>query len=208
MAQGSDDLKAITGGTLRHYNQRAEAFWEGTRGYDVTQNIAAMLSHIRGEPPLTLLDFGCGPGRDLKALAELGHVAIGLDGAPRFVEMARTHSGCEVWLQDFLALDLPERHFDGVFANASLFHAPRSELPRVLRALRATVKPGGVLFSSIPHGADQEGWSDGRYGVFHAPESWRQFGSAAGFIELERYYRPSGAPRGEQPWLATVWRRE
>jgi SAM-dependent methyltransferase len=167
-----------------------------------------MLSHIRGEPPFTLLDFGCGPGRDLKALAELGHVAIGLDGAPRFVEMARIHSGCEVWLQDFLALDLPERHFDGVFANASLFHVPRSELPRVLRALHAALKPGGILFSSIPHGADQEGWSNGRYGVFHAPESWRAFGSAAGFVEVERYYRPSGAPPGEQPWLASVWRRE
>jgi SAM-dependent methyltransferase len=113
-----------------------------------------------------------------------------------------------VWLQDFLGLDLPEGHFDGVFANASLFHVPRSELPCVLRALRATLKPGGVLFSSIPHGADQEGWSDGRYGVFHAPQSWRQFGSAAGFVELERYYRPSGAPPGAQPWLASVWRRE
>lgn len=208
MAQSLDDLKAVTGGTLQHYNQRAEEFWEGTRSHDVTQNIAAMLSHIRGEPPFTLLDFGCGPGRDLKALAELGHVAIGLDGAPRFVEMARIHSGCEVWLQDFLALDLPERQFDGVFANASLFHVPRSELPRVLGALHAALKPGGILFSSIPHGADQEGWSNGRYGVFHAPESWRAFGAAAGFVELERYYRPSGAPPGEQPWLASVWRRE
>lgn len=208
MAASAEDLKAVTGGTLQHYNQRAEAFWEGTRSHDVTQNIAAMLSHIRGEPPFTLLDFGCGPGRDLRALAELGHVAIGLDGAPRFVEMARNHSGCEVWLQDFLALDLPERHFDGVFANASLFHVPRSELPRVLRALHAALKPGGILFSSIPHGADQEGWSNERYGVFHAPESWRAFGSAAGFVEVERYYRPSGAPPGEQPWLASVWRRE
>jgi hypothetical protein len=85
---------------------------------------------------------------------------------------------------------------------------PRSELPRVLRALHAALKPGGVLFSSIPHGADQEGWSNERYGVFHAPESWRAFGSAVGFVELERYYRPSGAPPGEQPWLASVWRRE
>ena len=62
MAASADDLKAVTGGTLQHYNQRAEAFWEGTRSHDVTQNIAAMLSHIRGEPPFTLLDFGCGPG--------------------------------------------------------------------------------------------------------------------------------------------------
>jgi SAM-dependent methyltransferase len=207
MGPGPEDLETVVGVTLDHYNQRADAFWEGTRGHDVTQNIAALLNHIRGAAPFTLLDFGCGPGRDLKAFAELGHVAIGLDGAARFAEMARGNSGCEVWLQDFLALDLPRDHFDGIFANASLFHVPSRELPRVLRELHDALKPEGVLFSSIPHGADQEGWSDGRYGVFHAPESWRAFGSAAGFVEVEHYYRPSGAPRSAQPWLASVWRR-
>src|SRR6266568_4333132 len=199
MSSGSDDLKAVAGVTLHHYNQRADAFWEGTRGHDVTQNIAAMLNHIRGAPPFTLLDFGCGPGRDLKVFAKLGHVAIGLDGAPRFAEMARSYSGCEVWRQDFLDLDLPQRHFDGIFANASLFHVPSRQLPRVLRELHDALKPEGVLFSSIPHGAGQEGWNDGRYGVFHAPESWKAFGLAAGFVELEHYYRPSGALPGAQP---------
>jgi SAM-dependent methyltransferase len=207
MGLSSQDLKGVTSLTLQHYDQRADAFWEGTREHDVTQNIAAMLRHIGGAPPFTLLDLGCGPGRDLKAFVELGHVAIGLDGASRFVEMARIHSGCEVWRQDFVELDLPHSYFNGIFSNASLFHVPRGELPRVLRQLYEALKPGGVLFSSIPHGADQEGWSDGRYGVFHAPESWRDFGSAAGFVELERYYRPAGAPPGAQPWLASVWRR-
>lgn len=47
--------------------------------------------------------------------------------------------------QSFLALDLPASHFDGVFANAALFHVPSQELPRVLAALRQTLKPGGVL---------------------------------------------------------------
>jgi len=62
--------------------------------------------------------------------------------------MARAHSGCEVWQQDFLQLELPENYFDGVFANAALFHVPRQELPRVLLELHATLKPGGVLFSA------------------------------------------------------------
>ena len=118
MGAGSDDLAGVAAVTLQHYNQRADAFWEGTRAHDVTQNIEAMLRHIRGAAPFTLLDFGCGPGRDLKVFAELGHIAIGRDGAARFAEMARIHSGCEVWRQDFLALDLPQRHFDGIFANA------------------------------------------------------------------------------------------
>ncbi|MDH5263704.1 MAG: methyltransferase domain-containing protein [Betaproteobacteria bacterium] len=198
---------AVTAATLQHYESRAQAFREGTRDHDVTQNIAALLRHIAATPPFTILDFGCGPGRDLKTFAAMGHVAIGLDGAASFVEMARAESGCEVWHQDFLALDLPAERFDGIFANASLFHVPRAELPRVLRELRAALRAGGVLFCSNPRGANEEGWNGGRYGVWHDLEAWRALVTGAGFVELEHYYRPPGLPRDQQPWLATVWRR-
>jgi len=201
------DLEKIAHLTLEHYNQRAEEFWQGTRDHDVGQNIAALLQHIDGKPPFTILDFGCGPGRDLKVFAGLGHIAVGLEGAAHFAVMARAHSGCEVWQQDFLKLDLPHGHFDGVFANAALFHVPSQELPRVLLELRASLKPGGVLFSSNPRGRNDEGWNRGCYGVYHDLETWRRYVSAAGFVELTHYYRPAGLPREQQPWLASVWRR-
>ncbi|MEW6036658.1 MAG: class I SAM-dependent methyltransferase [Pseudomonadota bacterium] len=197
----------ISAETLGHYERNAEAFFEGTRDHDVSQNIAALLSHIRTDPPFTVLDFGCGPGRDLKAFTELGHRAVGLDGAFRFVEMAKSYSGCEVWHQDFLSLDLPNGHFDGIFANATLFHVPSRELPRVLRELRAALKPEGVLFASNPRGGNEEGWNRGRYGAYYDLDTWRGFLASAGFLELQHYYRPSGLPRDQQPWLASVWRR-
>ena len=203
----AQDLQSIAARTLDHYNRGAETFWEGTRGHDVSQNITALLNQLDGEPPFTLLDFGCGPGRDLKVLADLGHVAIGVEGAARFVEMARAYSGCEVWQQDFLTLKLPAAHFDGIYANASLFHVPCQELPRVLHELRATLKAGGVLFSSNPRGNNEEGWNAGRYGTHLDLESWRKFMTAAGFRELLHYFRPDGLPRDQQPWLASVWRK-
>jgi len=161
------ELKKIASLTLDQYNADAEDFWEGTRDHDVSQNIAALLRYIEVSSPFTLLDLGCGPGRDLKALADRGHCAIGLDGAARFTAMARAYSGCEVWQQNFLKLDLPESYFDGIFANATLFHVPRQELPRVLLELRAALKPRGVLFSSNPRGENEESWNQGRYGSFH-----------------------------------------
>lgn len=105
-----DDLANIADITLDHYNQRAEDFWEGTRDHDVQQNIEALLQHIQGVPPFSILDFGCGPGRDLKTFADYGHTAVGLEGALRFVEMAKAYTGCEVWHQDFLKLDLPKSY--------------------------------------------------------------------------------------------------
>jgi SAM-dependent methyltransferase len=201
------ELADLSARTLAHYDASAESFREGTWDHDVRQNVDALLRHIEGEPPFTILDLGCGPGRDLVTFTKLGHTAIGLDGSPRFAEMARAASGCTVWPQDFLALDLPAGFFDGVFANASLFHVPVRELPRVLGELHAALKPGGVLFCSNPRGENEEGWSRGRYGAYHDLAAWRRFVTGAGFTELEHYYRPPGLPRSEQPWLATVWRR-
>jgi SAM-dependent methyltransferase len=202
------ELAAVTGRTLAHYEASAESFWAGTRDHDVSQNYAAFLGAIEGTPPFRVLDFGCGPGRDLAHFRSLGHEAVGLDGALPFVEMARAHTGCEVLHQDFLRLSLPGERFDGIFANASLFHVPSSELARVLGELRAALVPRGVLFSSNPRGRDTEGVGPGgRYGAYHTLETWRAYLIAAGFEEIEHYYRPPGRPREEQPWLATVWRK-
>jgi len=201
------DLQELVRRTLEDYEQRAEKFREGTQGHDVSQNIAALLKSIEGAPPFTILDLGCGPGRDLMAFTAMGHVAVGLEGAEQFVQMARAARGREVLQQDFLRLDLPAGKFDGVFANASLFHVPSQELPRVLRELHASLKPRGVLFSSNPHGKNDEGWNRGRYGAYHDIETWRRFLTAAGFVEIDHYYRPTGQPREQQPWLATVWRK-
>ena len=201
------DLDKITDSTVGHYDQRADDFWEGTRDHDVSQNIESLLHYIEGKPPFTILDFGCGPGRDLKVFADRGHRAVGLEGSAQFAAMAREHSGCEVLHQDFLKLDLPAAAFDGVFANASLFHVPSQELPRVLQTLHACLKPGGALLASNPHGDNTEGWYDDRYGTYHDLDRWRTFMSAAGFSELTHYYRPPGLPRDQQPWLASVWRK-
>ena len=206
MKLNPNDLEEISARTLEYYNQHAEDFFVGTHDHDVGQNRAALLHYIEAEPPYTLLDFGCGPGRDLKAFSGLGHHAVGLEGSVRFASMARAYSGCEVWQQNFIKLDLPAKHFDGVFANAALFHVPSLELPRLLQKLHASLKPGGVLFSSNPHGHDEEGWNAGRYGAFYKLETWRRYMSNAGFDELTHYYRPVNRPRAQQPWLASVWR--
>jgi SAM-dependent methyltransferase len=205
----AEQLAALAAATISHYDDTAESFEAATRDHDVSQNYAALLDAIEGAPPFTILDVGCGPGRDLAWFEAQGHVAVGVDGSARFVEMARTSTGCEVLHQSFLALSLDPGRFDGVFANASLFHVPAQELPRVLSELYASLRPGGVLFTSNPRGYDEdsEGYKGRRYGAYHTLVTWRRYVAAAGFTEIHHYYRPAGKPREEQPWLATVWRK-
>jgi len=200
-------MKGSSARTLAYYEANAADFWAGTKDHDVTQNYEALLGSIEGAGPFTILDFGCGPGRDLVSLRSLGHEAVGLDGCANFCAMARKHSGCEVLQQDFLALSLAAGRFDGVFANASLFHVPSAELPGVLAALWAALKERGVLFSSNPRGVNSEGWNGDRYGCYWDHQRWKTIVSAAVFEETAHYYRPKDKPREDQSWLATVWRK-
>jgi len=202
-----DDLERLVARTLAHYDRAARDYWEGTRDHDVGQNVAALLQHIEAPPPFELLDFGCGPGRDLVTFTALGHRATGLEGSAPMAALARAHSGCPVLEQNFLAVDLPPDHFDRIFANAVLFHIPRQALPRVLRELHATLKANGVLLSSNPRGNGEENLHGDRYGAFYDWATWRDYMTDAGFVALTHYYRPQGLPREQQPWLASVWRK-
>jgi SAM-dependent methyltransferase len=193
--------------TIAHYDQNAISYYEGTKDHDVSQNIDALLRAIKIEPPFHILDFGCGPGRDLQAFTKLGHIAIGLEGSERAAQIARTKSGCEILVQNFFNLNLPEDTFDGIFANASLFHIPKKLLPKVLGNLWASLKPNGILFSSNPRGNNEESWYGDRFGFYHDLEGWRSFMTNAQFTETEHYYRPEGIPIEQRPWLASVWKK-
>ncbi|CAA9892038.1 Type 11 methyltransferase [Candidatus Methylobacter favarea] len=201
----SEELEEIEMLTLSHYNQHADAFWEGTKDHDVTQNYAAFLAPFPAGKKLDILDFGCGPGRDIRYFQSLGHRPTGLDGSEKFCRMARRYTGCQILQQTFLNLNLPRHAFDGIFANASLFHVPSLELPRVLNALQDALRPDGILFLSNPRG-NNEGWFGQRYGHYMELEVSKTYLEQSGFEIIHYYYRPSGRPIHEQPWLAIVCR--
>jgi len=203
MKRDTEALNEIETMTLSHYNLNAEAYWHGTKEHDVIQNIEAFLLPFPKDKKLDILDLGCGPGRDVKYFQSLGHRPVGLDGSEVFCSMARRYTGCQIFHQKFLSLDLPKQAFDGIFANASLFHVPSQELSRVLVDLNAALRPGGVLFLSNPRG-NGEGWSGLRYGNYMQLDSSKVFIEAAGFKVIDHYYRPVGKPIDEQPWLAIV----
>jgi SAM-dependent methyltransferase len=170
------DLARIAQRTLGYYEREAIPFYEGTRDHDVKQNYAALLDALGQLPHLRILDFGCGPGRDLAAFRDMGHLPVGLDGCRAFVDMARASSGCEVLHQNFFELSLGDRQFDGVFANASLFHVPYHTLPAVLAELKRALVPGGALFCSNPRAFldYQEGWHGERYGCYLTVDGWTE----------------------------------
>ena len=194
--------------TIGHYDANAMSFWAGTKDHDVSQNRQAFLDGL-GAPyeGKRVLDLGCGPGRDTAYFHSLGMKVTGLDASAKFIEMVQQTPGVEGLLQDFHALQLEPSTFDGIFANASLFHVHRPQLPKVLAQLHQALVTGGVLFSSNPRAdVDTENFS-GRYGNYMCYETYSQLLKEAGFQEVGHFYRPTGLPRSQQPWLASTWRK-
>ena len=201
------DLEELEKFNIAHYEENAETFRIGTQDHDVSQNIAALLDALPTDRTLDILDFGCGPGRDLRVFKALGHRPVGLDGCKEFCKMAQEQSGCPTLNQQFLKLELEENSYDGIFANASLFCIPSQELPRVLTELHSALNNDGILFSSNPRG-NAEGWQGQRYANFMEFEDSQIFLERSGFKVIEHFYRPAGKPRAEQPWLAIVSQRQ
>jgi SAM-dependent methyltransferase len=199
-----------TTSTIAAYDAMAEEYEAETRDRDMLADYRLFLRHLGASPKrgaLDLLDLGCGPGRDLVHFARLGHRVVGVEGSTRFVERAREVSGCLVWQQDLLSLDLPPARFDGVFASASLFHVPPEALPHVLGAIRAALRPDGIFFSLNPRGHDEQGWLGPRFCFYPRVATWSRIVRAAGFHRLACAYRPPGVPRAQQVWVSTVWRK-
>lgn len=196
------ELNEIELRTIGHYDNNAQSFWQGTRDHDVSQNIESFLQALP-DKKLDILDFGCGPGRDLHTFKSLGHRPVGIEGSNELSQLAIKHSGCQVRQQSFLQLELDDNSFDGIFANASLFHIPSQELPKVLNKLHHALRPEGVLFTSNPRG-NAEGWQGERYGHYMELETSKVYLEQAGFKIVHHYYRPEGKPIEQQPWLAIV----
>ncbi len=204
MGPGSDDLKTVAAVTLRHYNQRADAFWEGTRGHDVTQNIAAMLKYIRGAPPFAILDFGCGPGRDLKASVARAHRdRVGGGGRVRRdgPYHAAAKSGSRIFSRWSFRAAL-RRHLRQCVVVS------RTDAGIAARARRAARRTGARRRAVQFESARQErgGLERGNATAPTTPPAWRRYYRRPASPNSNIIIAPGDRP-AEQPWLASVWRR-
>lgn len=113
----------------------------------------------------SILDVGCGSGRDAKIFSEKGLMVIGVDFSAKMIETARkTAPKAEFHLMDLEDLRFSEESFDGVWASCSLLHIPKEQLSSVLSQIQYLLKKDGVLYLSVKKGHGEVIETDQRYG--------------------------------------------
>jgi SAM-dependent methyltransferase len=171
------------GETLAYYDDNAQAYASATLGFDMVPELARFGQGLSAGA--SILDLGCGGGRDLAALNAAGFKAVGLDISPQLARVAEEHSGCRVVVGDIRNPPFEDGIFDGLWAAASLLHLPRREVPPALTRLRRLLRPGGRLFASVKSGKGEQRSSDGRWFTYFQPDEWRELLAGGGFTEIE-----------------------
>ena len=136
--------------TLSYYEQNAQEFVAGTVGIDMSAHYRRFLEQLL--PKASILDLGCGSGRDSRFFAELGHRVTAVDGSAELCRLAQQVTGFPVRCLLFEELDYSDE-FDGVWACASLLHVEKEQMSNVLYLVARSMKNGGVLYVSYKYGA-------------------------------------------------------
>lgn len=145
--------------TLAYYNQNADAFVEGTRNADMSQQYRDFLGYLTSG--CHILDLGCGSGRDSAWFSSLGFQVTAVDGSEELCKRVKESYGIEATCMDFQDLSFVEA-FEGIWACASLLHVSKEALPGVLMKVSAALKPGGILYASFKYGSGER-VCDGRF---------------------------------------------
>jgi ubiquinone/menaquinone biosynthesis C-methylase UbiE len=209
----SDDHVATT---IASYNAFAEEYVQKNAANAPVLERELFLSKLPAHA--TILDAGCGPGRDSAYFSSKGYEVTGIDLSSKFIQIARqTVPKATFTLMDLRRISFLEQSFDGIWACASLLHLERTEVPAVLRAFHRILKTGGVLFVMVKEGVGKKLVRDGmlgkkrRFFTYFQPEAVRTLLTDAGFT-LENMYsynqKDRSPERSSQVWIASFSRKK
>lgn len=138
--------------TVRYYDDHAEEYVGGTIGVVMDTLYQPFLECLpKGG---TILDAGCGSGRDTKAFLDLGYCVSAIDASTKMVEATNRLAGQIAKQQKIQELDFTEE-FDGIWACASLLHVALAELDDVLARIGTALRPYGVCYLSFKEGVGE-----------------------------------------------------
>ena len=190
--------------TSNYYNQHAQAFFENTYQVEMESLYAPFLRYLPEQA--SILDLGCGSGRDILAFKKKGYQVEAIDYSAELVKKARELTNIEVRQQSFY--DLAENNkYDGIWACASLLHCERDRLTEVLGLIFKALKPNGVCYMSFKYGntdREKEGRSFTDLNEQQVHDLLKQIDQA---LLLQQWITVDKRPERTEEWLNILIRK-
>lgn len=195
-----------TDNTLSYYDKKANEFCENTVNADVSLQRERFLEYLT--PGASILDFGCGSGRDTKAFLDLGYEVKAIDGSLELCKIASEYTGIEVDNMLFQDLDEVDR-YDGIWACSSILHLSKSDLKDVFVKMVRALKTNGIIYTSFKYG-DFEGERNGRFFTDFTIESFRDYiDDIDGLSIVDHWITGDVRPgRGEEKWVNLILQKD
>ena len=190
--------------TIEFYQENADTFFDGTVNVDMAHIYQRFIENLPAGA--TILDAGCGSGRDTKAFLDMGFKVDAIDASSEMVERATAHTGIDVKLARFDEVEAVEK-YDGIWTCASLLHVPEVELLDTLNVLGKSLKPGGVWYLSFKYG-DCQREKDGRLFTDLNEERYdKLLKNLSQFQSIQLWYTEDCRPGRSERWLNAIWLR-
>ena len=190
--------------TIDYYDKNAESFTRGTVDIEFSDMQDSFLSLLREKT--SILDFGCGSGRDTLYFRQKGYCVTALDGSATLCKLAEEKTGMPVIHMDFNDFDECDR-YDGIWACSSILHLPKHELKRVLQHMEKALHDGGIIYTSFKYG-DFSGMRNGRFFTDFTEDTFKEYIAEVEGIVIEKMWitRDVRPEKQDEKWLNVILR--
>lgn len=191
--------------TLNFYNENAKSFIAGTVDIDMSCIHKRFLEYLPEKA--SILDLGCGSGRDSKVFADRGYDVTAVDGSAELCKYAEQLIGIPVRCLLFENLDYTNQ-FDGIWASASLLHVEKDKMQAVLRLVADAMKENGILFASYKYGTTQRVDNGRFYSDYTEADIPALFPASAKLSCIDWWITNDARPdQSTQKWLNVICKR-
>ncbi len=191
--------------TINYYDSNADKFTETTKRVDFSEIQQMFIKYL--SPDASILDYGCGSGRDTKFFLDQGYHVTATDGSEEICKIASDYTGVSVKHLIFEELD-DWNQYDGIWACASILHVPKKELPNIFYKMHRALKKNGLIYTSFKYGMF-EGERNGRYFTDFTEDEFKDFVGEILGLEIEKMWitRDVREGRGDERWLNILLRK-